>query len=320
MLPTAVLSGRQAAGRYGGWGNTYLWDASTGKLLGGPDELVDVVDLSHDGKTLALWVISPEKEEVVRIIDLTTGKDRCVVDLPLGRSFGLSALAADGRTFATSDGAYNLGVWDVSSAAARKLPTKYLPGVIDLAFSPDGGTLAALEPFTPGFALLSTKDWKSRFEKLPEGAAQKCGGLAISPDSKTLVVGTMEKGLLLFDLDTGKQRTSLAGLKTGMGEHLAFTRDGKRLLVSSGGMWDVETGKAAPLPFLPTASGSDGSVFGSAKGRVSRWSNGAVQTIWQAPGEVGRVALTPDGRYLFANNGNGTVYVLRLAAGAAASN
>ncbi len=318
--------GKRLAGS--NWRNIYLWDASTGKRLGGPDESVDVVDLSHDGKTLALRVISPEKGQVVRIIDLTTGKDRCVVDLPSGFSFGSGVLAADGRTFATrvapGGGHGYLGVWDVSTAAARKLPAGQDVGGSHWVFSPNGNTLVSLHTHEPAFVLWSTKDWKSRVEKLPQDILGKCGGLAISPDSKTLAIGTTEKGLLLFDLDTGKQRKSLVGPKMGHEDPLAFTRDGKHLLGGEtnwlGRIWDVETGKGTPLPFFPTASGPDGSVFGYNGGAVCRWSKDAVQAIWQAPGLVSRVELTLDGRCLFANNGNGTVYVLRLAAGAAASN
>ena len=35
---------------------------------------------------------------------------------------------------------------------------------------------------------------------------------------------------------------------------------------------------------------------------------------WQLPGPIGKVLFSPDGKHLATGNGNGTIYILRLAA------
>src|SRR5262249_23749339 len=45
---------------------------------------------------------------------------------------------------------------------------------------------------------------------------------------------------------------------------------------------------------------------------VWAWTPGKQQGRWQPPAPVASVALTPDGRYLAASAGNGTVCILRL--------
>jgi WD40 repeat protein len=50
-------------------------------------------------------------------------------------------------------------------------------------------------------------------------------------------------------------------------------------------------------------------------GRIVLWDVAAGDKLreWQLPGQVWDIAFAPDGRHLAAANGNGTVYILRLA-------
>ena len=95
-------------------------------------------------------------------------------------------------------------------------------------------------------------------------------------------------------------------------------------------LWDV-TGaepRLRPLPKLHrewvqgVAFSPDGRALASCgqDGRLLLWdvAAGTPVNTWQFPGVVGAVAFAADGRHLVAAHGNGTVYILRLPADAAA--
>ena len=271
-------------------GEVYLWDAATGKQLGGPDKPVQVLALSHDGTTLAL-----QEGTAIKILNLTRKEEDqrvgCTVDPPESASFAEAALSPDGHFFAATVH-YGIRVWDVTTPNPKLMYSADGMPYLGPAFSDDGTTLVFAYGLTIGTTVVSTKDWKARQVAFPKDIAPGTAvTLAIAPDSKT-VAACRQGGLLLYNLDPGKEPKILDKAKTEFQtEKITFTRDGKHLLVSGyvhGRMWGVETGQETPFSFLPTAAGPDGSVFGVpyATGQVMRRSQGTEQTIWQAPGLV----------------------------------
>jgi WD40 repeat protein len=123
------------------------------------------------------------------------------------------------------------------------------------------------------------------------------GAAALSPDGKVLAV-TSSGGatLYLWDAQTGKPLRQLAG-RRGLGNHLVFSPDGKRL--AAGGaqgavqMWEVATGKR-----LGTGEGPPCNLQGVAfvpDGRVLAWGlDGQSVALWEAPSGK---SLTPEGAH-----------------------
>src|SRR5262249_2745925 len=110
----------------------------------------------------------------------------------------------------------------------------------------------------------------------------------------------------------------------------AFSPDGRRFLLPGlDGVlrrWDLDGGAVKDLTPLPgyaadqgvcaaPAPGGNSVAAGWADGRVVVWGlpSGKKLHEWHLPGPVHGVPFASDGRHLATANGNGTIYVLRLA-------
>ena len=254
-------------------------------------------------------------------MDLKTGRERCVVELPGDPVVGPAVLSPNGHTLAAVVGA-RLQVWDVSRNPPQPVSVP-VPNqaVIALDFAPDGNTLAGLCPSGP--YLWSTRTWKGRAAESVAGTV--CGTLAVSPDSQSMVATSTDSGrIFVYDLESGKIRRTYQEFESaGRAKKIVYSRDGRTLLV--GGFWygatlDLESGSARVLGELwPMAENPDGDIFSVYRidmpvlsGGVYRRSKDLSETIWNPPGQVTSLLLTSDGRYLITNNANGTVYVLDL--------
>jgi WD40 repeat protein len=91
------------------------------------------------------------------------------------------------------------------------------------------------------------------------------------------------------------------------------------LLIAAGGAEQATVGiGTSDVSILSLAYSPDGRQLAAAcsDGKVSIHdpTTGAPLREWPLPGPVHQVAYAPDGRHLLTGNGNGPVYVLRLAA------
>ena len=235
----------------------------------------------------------------------------------LNRHFSL-AFSPDGRALASGDNRGDLILWDVESGARKQTlehwvyreKRAYRRNIHDVAFSPDGHTLATT---TWGSTILW--DVKSGTQKrtLPRGVDH----VVFSPDSRLLVTAGAYGGeILLWDVKSGALMRELN--HTSQVRSLAFSPDG-RMLASSGRkgkviLWDVEAGTRNQelnhtdwvecVTFSP-----DGRTLASG-GRypgITLWDveSGRLKRTLRIPGIRGSewtfvVAFSPDSRAIFS--------------------
>jgi len=326
-------------------GLVQLWDVSTGKQLAQPhghDSGVSSMAITPDGKTIATGSL----DGIVKMWDVTTGKELRALKAYVrdgSNEVGVRALAfsPDGKTLASggSDLQGMLKLWDVATGKQQRSLQGHGSGVLCVAFSPNGKVLAS-----------GSSDQTLRFWDVASGQETKAFrpgstvfSVAFSPDGEVVSCASGVAGgdgtLKLWETATGKERGTFRGAPhhahLWYGSCLSFSPDGKTLAATGTDssvvkLWDVatmeerrtlkgHTGSVLSGVFAPDgksffSSGSDGTVRcwdpDAPPGQPLLW-----QTFTLGPphGYVRQVALSPEGRHLITLNGNGTIYVLRLA-------
>ena len=118
------------------------------------------------------------------------------------------ALSPDGQTLALARRDATLELQDFGSGVVRRRwTTALVPDA--LAFSPDGGTLAALETERGEVRLWSVDSGEAR-GKLNASRA-RLSAMAFSPDGRTLATVGSDHAVRLWDLETLHERRSLLG-------------------------------------------------------------------------------------------------------------
>jgi Tol biopolymer transport system component len=286
-------------------GDVYLWDVATARLTATlPDPAsggVNGVAFTPDGQTLAaadgngsvyLWgVASARRTATVTLPALPAG----VSDV---NSSALSvAFSRDGQTLAVGQNAHSTGsaggttyLWDVAArriTGALRDPIAISNGVVSVAFSPDGTTLAA------GEGTGTTYLWNLAATRVtatlpdPSSGGMTSTSLAFSPNGATLASATADT-VYLWDVASARRSAALTYPGAGGVNAVAFSRDGKTLATAD----------------------ADGSIY--------LWkipaSSEAVGTVLTDPGTKGvkAVAFSPEGSMLATGDGNGRTYLWRV--------
>jgi RNA polymerase sigma factor (sigma-70 family) len=254
-------------------GTATLWDAATGKkrhALKGHDGPVEAIAIAPDGKHVA----TAGTDGTVRVWDPATGKE--VHRLQHRDRAQAVAFTPDSKILLAAGGVYDpstqegrgeLRRWDVTTGRELIPFTNVFPhGIYRLLVGRDGKVLITASANT-----VTIWDWdgKDGLRERHSARAEESAfayGLALSPDSQTLAV-TWDAKVHLYDVATGKLRSTLENSYVGVWDSLTFTPDGKTLLANitrqtkeedgwiaqRGSMvraWNVATGKVRETQVL----------------------------------------------------------------------
>ncbi len=218
-------------------GAVRLYDVATGKPGLALENLSGAVygaAFSPDGKLLATSAGNSGTEGVTAVWDAATGKRLQKWEGGLGPV----AFSPDGRLVAVgSTWLQRLHVWDVTTGQEQGPGGGYHYRLTDLAWSPDGKTVAAGGYFNPLY-LWDAGTGKVIREQTEAGRDTRA--LAFSPDG-SLLAGGSSLNTTVWDAATGKVRESFSG----GGNSVAFSPDGKTVAGGAyGGVWTHGLGEA----------------------------------------------------------------------------
>ncbi len=270
-------------------GEVELLNVATGKItanwqLPGTTE-VHTVAFSPDGKTLVtgddkgvttMWEVATH-----RITATLTSQADTSDKLPPAR-VEAAAFHPRGAVLATGD-EVGATLWTVATGrVAAQLDTPFMT-VFALAFSPDGGTLAAAELDIPPRGAIQLWDVRSAKPRPSRRfTANDPHSVAFSPDGAVLASADGD-GAALWDAATGRPLARLAAGSTPVSA-VAFSPDGKTLAAGGANgvttMWEVATHR----------------ITATLTGQAS-----AVQ----------RAAFSPDGKILATSSYDNTVRLWR---------
>jgi hypothetical protein len=263
-----------------------LWDLDTGKELRRlkepnvvPDEIIEHLELSADGKVLAvgerkglrLWdlsdrerprdagriadqhgcAFSPDGKTLaiagghLRLLDLGTKKQLREIEL----TSQSARFSPDGRTLAVGCVGREVRLFDVRSWRERAVLGGDGKGPpTPLAFSPDGRLLATAQGGDLATRVLLWEVATGRLRRRIEGKGRWLDTVAFSPDGRHLALAGEDPGVLVYDLAEGRVVHTFRGHDQYV-RSLAFTPDGRRLLSGSRDttvlVWDMA---AVPAP------------------------------------------------------------------------
>ncbi|MCT7966792.1 serine/threonine protein kinase [Laspinema sp. D1] len=188
------------------------------------------------------------------------------------------------------------------------------------------------EPFTP----IATVSAQPLAAKQPITLAKTLGGhlwgvnsIALSPDSRLLVSGSVDKTVKLWDLESGQVRQSLSGHSNEIWS-VTFSPDGSKVASSSGDgtikVWETSTGKLLHTLtdhaawVMSVAFSPDGKQLASGgfDNTIKLWNAETGELIRSIAGHSGWVfslAYSPDGQLLASGSFDRTIKIWHTQTG-----
>ncbi|AKG23018.1 serine/threonine-protein kinase [Calothrix sp. 336/3] len=184
-------------------------------------------------------------------------------------------------------------------------------------------------PTDPIFLFQNKSFLNSSFsEKTLTGHSGYVVSVAISPDTKTLVSGSGDNTIKLWDLKTGKEIRTVPGHSDSINS-VAISPDGKTLVSGSGykdiKLWDLKTGKEIRTltghsdNVSSVAITPDGKtiVSGSWDNTIKLWDleTGKEIRTFRGHSDIRSIAISPDGKTLASGHVDNTVKLWNLETG-----
>ncbi|HLN26309.1 MAG TPA: sigma-70 family RNA polymerase sigma factor [Gemmataceae bacterium] len=317
----------------------HVWDVATGRKLQqlrghlGP---IQGLAFSPDGLSLASGASGNPPgmkggvatDSTLRLWDLQTGKSR-----PLPgpeRSAQSVTFSPDGKSLAAGGSGTSIHLIDLATGKRKQERSGHEGRIFRVALSPDGSTLASGGEDNVIYLWdLKTNQEKARLE----GHQGHVSGLAFTPDGAELVSCSYDGTVRVWDWRRGKEIRRLAETN-GWHYGLDLAPDGKTLVLPTGQLWNVTTGKQIGVVpnyrgLMPRAMFSPGGKTLAVPGRrcaVLEIATGkeiccftgheAKQGDPRINGViVDCVAFSPDGRRAASGGAEGMAYIWDAASG-----
>jgi WD40 repeat protein len=312
-----------------------IWDAASGKRVNadaGHQAAVVSLAFAPDGQTLASG--SQEGGQAI-IWDLKTRRPRHRLS-DHSKAVASMAFSPDGQALATGDGYFGgskgsneaaVRLWDVRQGRLLRQFAAHLSSVCDVAFSPDGKSLATAGNDARA-SVWDVASGQRRFQV--RGLDNQFQAIAFSPDGRMVLIMGSSGELSLWDSATGEKVRDLGpqGDVIRWPELAGFAGGGKAVLTAEGGrrgpvefrVWDTQTGKLLHSAKGPprTSNRAHGLVL-SPDGTLVAVLTGLAIELWDP--EAGRmltslrghaapvlaVAFSADGRTLASGSDDTTV-------------
>jgi RNA polymerase sigma factor (sigma-70 family) len=223
-------------------GELALWDIATGKAV---QRFKGPGFKAHEFLLRSVAFLPGDKFLVsggdgeVRLWDVATGKLEWTIRGDKGSRFRVAA-APDGKRIASADG---IGTVCLRDAATGQSVWAFQSGRrSSIAFSPDGGTIAAGGKGAD-VVLLEAKTGK--MSRLLEDEGLDVNDLAFSRDGKLLAAAISRSPIVVWNTETGKVAARL-GSDSMSASTVAFAPDGKTIAAGDNQtirQWDVASGK-----------------------------------------------------------------------------
>lgn len=234
------------------------------------------------------------------------------------------AVLPDGRRFMTYGTTVHLYRWNLAAEVGLTLS----PSPAAACISPSGrlGVTSTLDGAATVWNLDSTKEVIALSTKMrPELGDMRLVDIAITADERLAVIvqgSNRPRMLRIFSMETGKE--VFRHFKPHDCSRVAISPDGRYFFTTDYDgctLWDLHNG--TPIrkisfgqPELPVAFSPDGkhvaAITASGVAILEMPSANRVKEL-PFPGPVHALAFAPDSRHLAVSNGNGSIYVLRLA-------
>ena len=284
------------------------------KEIGHSKGVVDVA-FSSNGK----WVVSGSKDTTLKLWDVRTGEVLQTFSDHTSEIWSV-AFSPDDKTVISGSGDNTLKLWDVGTGEVLHTFSGHAfslfgrGSVFDVTFSPDGKRMVSQG--------VDTKLWDvERREELHTFSDHPYGGIAFSPDGKTVASGSTDRTVKLWDVDTGEVSQSILG-HADVVVSVAFSPDGKTVASGSADrtvkLWDVHTGEVSQSILGHTGS-VDSIAFSPDSKTVASGSTDGMLKLWDVDtghvlrmfsghtGDVHGVAFSPDGQRVISGSSDGTL-------------
>jgi WD40 repeat protein len=290
-----------------------LWDLQTGEPRvpqqgheGGIRNLV----FSRDGERIATTDLKS-----VRVWDVGTGKQtNHILRSEQSEAMGLSR---DDEVVVIGEDDQELMWCNLNNGTATRKPTAPLADIWRIAVSPDGNMVAVADE-DEGFAILFDKGHPVEILEEHWG---RVNGLAFSSDGETLVSGSDDRTVVVWDTKTFRPRRLLEGPTEGIQE-VSVSGDGRFVAATARDnpsyVWDAATGELlhqvdgthiviSPDGRIMAAGVSEGVARHQNRFAIALWDLASGKELLRLRGFdnwLGRLAFSPDGTILASAHGN----------------